>query len=315
MKSPDYQLIIIGGGPAGLTAGMYASRSRLKSILVEKGVMGGQVLSTDWIDNYPGFVDGINGFDLVDKLQAHGVRFGLKSMITTVSSLDLQPVIKTVFLENGSFLTTQTIIFCTGARPLHLEIPGEKEFAGKGVSYCATCDAPFYRNHEIVVIGGGDTAVQEALHLTKFATKVTIIHRRGELRATKIMQEKAFENKKISFLFNAQVSHIEGDKSGVQKIQVAFNDGNNTQLQVTGVFIFIGTIPNSEMLLPEQLETDDYGFILTNTEMETNIPGVYAAGDIRSKRSRQIINAAGEGAVALLSAEHYLSNLDTPGNK
>ncbi len=309
MKNSAYQIIIIGGGPAGLTAGMYASRSRLNTILLEKGAMGGHVLSTDWVDNYPGFVDGINGFELVEKLQAHAVRFGMESKIGNVTSLDLRAPLKKVNLENGDTLTAQTIIFCTGARPRRLGVPGEMELAGKGVSYCATCDAPFYRNQEVAVIGGGDTAIQEALHLTKFATKVTVIHRRAELRATKILQEKAFENEKLEFILNAQATAIEADKNGVDKVILSHQDGTNSKLMVTGVFIFIGTIPNNEMIPMDQINTDQFGFIITDQEMETNVKGVYAAGDICSKRSRQIINAAGEGAVAQLSAEHYLSNL------
>ncbi len=311
MKNTDYQLIIIGGGPAGLTAGMYASRSRLNSLLIEKGVLGGQIITTDWVDNYPGFVDGINGFDLVDKIQSHANRFGMKNLIANVASIDLKSAIKTIFLENGQTITAQTIIICTGASPRTLKIPGENEFRGKGVSFCATCDGPFYKNQEIAVIGGGDTAIQEALHLTKFASKVTVIHRNKQLRATKIMQEKAFENKKIEFLFSAQATSILGDQSGVTTVEINTEKSPKKTLPVTGVFVFIGTIPNNTFLPLEQLNTDEFGFIITDNEMETSIDGVYAAGDIRSKRSRQIISAAGEGATALLSAEHYLSNQDT----
>ncbi len=190
----DYQLIIIGGGPTGLTAGLYAARGRIKALLIEKGATGGQVLLTDWVDNYPGFKDGISGFDLVEKMTEHADRFDLEKRFAAVSSLDLKGETKTVFLENGESLTAQAIIISTGARPRPLDVPGEKEFAGLGVSYCATCDGPFYRNREIAVVGGGNTAIQEAIHLTKFADKVTIIHRRDELRATKILQEKAFAN-------------------------------------------------------------------------------------------------------------------------
>ncbi len=310
MKDTDYQLIIIGGGPAGLTAGLYASRARLNAVLIEKGVMGGQVLATDWVDNYPGFIEGIGGFELVEKLQAHATRFGLNSKIANVATLELQDPKKTISLENGEKLTAQTVIICTGARPGKLGIPGEKELAGKGVSYCATCDAPFYREQEVAIIGGGDTAIQEALHLTKFASKVSVIHRRGELRATKILQEKAFENQKIEFILNAEATSIGGGTGGVEKVVLKHRDGQQSQLDVSGVFIFIGTIPNNEVLPLDQINTDEFGFIVTNIEMETNLKGVYAAGDICSKRSRQIVNAAGEGAVAQLSAEHYLSNLD-----
>jgi thioredoxin reductase (NADPH) len=211
-------------------------------------------------------------------------------------------------LENGEIVTAKTIILCTGAKPRQLDIPGEYEFKGRGVSYCATCDGPFYRNQEIAVVGGGNTAIQDALHLTKFATKVTVIHRRGELRATKILQEKAFCNQKIDFIWNTQVKEIRGDKSGVAELLLSHHNGEESTLKVTGIFVLIGIVPNNEILPLDQLQTDKLGFIVTDEEMATTIPGVFAAGDIRSKKSRQIINAAGEGAVAELSAERYLGN-------
>ncbi len=309
MQQADYQLVIIGGGPAGLTAGMYASRSRLHALLIEKGTTGGQVLGTDWVDNYPAFADGISGFELMDKMTAHADRFGLEKKFSPVTSMDLVGELKTIILEDGSTITTPSVILCTGAKPRHLNVPGEEELQGKGVSYCATCDGPFYRNQEIAVIGGGNTAIQEALHLTKFASKVTIIHRRDELRATKILQEKACTEEKIRFIWNAQVSEIVAGKQGVESLNITFTDGSKTTLPVTGIFILIGIVPNNEILPLEQLKTDDAGFVITDTEMKTSLPGVFAAGDIRSKRSRQIINAAGEGATAELSAEQFLGSL------
>ncbi len=305
----DYQLLIVGGGPAGLTAGLYAARGRLKALLLEKGATGGQVLVTDWVDNYPAFPDGISGFELIDKMTAHGDRFGLEKKFATVSSLDLAGDIKTISLENGEQLTSRAVIICTGAKPRKIEVPGEEELQGKGVSYCATCDAPFYRDQEIAVIGGGNTAIQEALHLTKFASKVTVIHRRDELRATKILQEKAFAEDKMDFLWNAQVSEIVGGATGVESLNISYNDGSTSSLPVTGIFILIGVVPTNEVLPLDQLETDSGGFIVTDNEMCTRLPGVFAAGDIRSKNFRQIVNAAGEGATAELSAEHYLGNL------
>ena len=307
MLQAQYQLIIVGGGPAGLTAGLYAARGRLKTLLVEKGATGGQVLVTDWVDNYPGFVEGVSGFDLMDRMTAHADRFGLEKRFALIKSLALAGEIKTVTLENGEALTASTIILCTGARPRRLDVPGERELAGRGVSYCATCDGPFYRNQEIAVVGGGNTAIQDALHLTKFASKVTVIHRREELRATKVLQEKAFCNPKIDFLWNTQVTEIAGDKSGVAELFLRRNSGEEWTLKATGIFVLIGVMPNSD-LLPPELHTDAAGFVVTDKEMATNLPGVYAAGDIRSKRFRQIINAAGEGAVAELSAEHYLGS-------
>ncbi|MCL2340083.1 MAG: thioredoxin-disulfide reductase [Proteobacteria bacterium] len=308
MQQAQYQLIIVGGGPAGLTAGLYAARSRLKTLLVEKGVTGGQVLSTDWVDNYPGFIEGISGFDLMDKMTAHADRFGLEKKYATIVSLDLTGPIKSVTLESGEILTAATVILCTGARPRRLDIPGEFEFTGRGVSYCATCDGPFYRDQEIAVVGGGNTAIQDALHLTKFAAKVTIIHRRSELRATKILQEKAASNPKIDFIWDTQVLEVRGNKSGVDSLLLKNHSGDESVLNVSGLFVLIGIAPNNELLLPNHLDADKGGFIVTDEEMATSIPGVFVAGDIRSKRSRQIINAAGEGAVAELSAEHYLGN-------
>ncbi|NOR09876.1 MAG: thioredoxin-disulfide reductase [Desulfovibrionaceae bacterium] len=303
----SYQLIIIGGGPAGLTAGLYASRARLNVVLLEKGASGGQVLNTDWIDNYPGFIDGLSGFDLAEKMTAHAARFGLETKLAEVASMDLAGPVKKIFLEGGEVLTSQAVIITTGARPNMVGIPGEKELTGKGVSYCATCDAPFYRNLEIAVIGGGDTAIQEAIHLTKFASKVSVIHRRDELRATKIIQEKAFANNKIEFIWNSVATEVIGDKE-VEGLRLENKNGDQSTLAVQGVFVLIGTRPNNEMLPVDQLDMED-GFIKTDMEMKSSLPGVMAAGDICSKTVRQVVNAAGEGAVACLSVEDYLTDL------
>ena len=303
----SYQLIIIGGGPAGLTAGLYASRARLNVVLLEKGASGGQVLNTDWIDNYPGFIDGLSGFDLAEKMTAHAARFGLETKLAEVASMDLTGPVKKIFLEGGEVLTSQAVIITTGARPNMVGIPGEKELTGKGVSYCATCDAPFYRNLEIAVIGGGDTAIQEAIHLTKFASKVSVIHRRDELRATKIIQEKAFANNKIEFIWNSVATEVIGDKE-VEGLRLENKNGDQSTLAVQGVFVLIGTRPNNEMLPVDQLDMED-GFIKTDMEMKSSLPGVMAAGDICSKTVRQVVNAAGEGAVACLSVEDYLTDL------
>lgn len=309
MNKPDYQLIIVGGGPAGLTAGLYAARGRIKTLLIEKGAAGGQVLLTDWVDNYPGFADGLSGFELIDKMTAHTERFGLEKKFAAVESLDLQGDLKKIRLDSGETLTAQAVILCTGAKPRQIGVPGEAELQGKGVSYCATCDGPFYRNQEIAVVGGGNTAIQEAIHLTKFAKKVRVIHRRDSLRATAILQEKALANEKISFIWNAQVSEIVG-KESVEAVNIRHNDGSSSVLPVTGIFVLIGVKPNNEVLPLDQLQTDADGFLLTDSEMGClGLPGVYAAGDIRSKKFRQIINAAGEGATAELSAEHYLGTL------
>jgi thioredoxin reductase (NADPH) len=308
MAKTHYKLIILGGGPAGLTAGLYAARARMDHLLIEKGAEGGQILLTDWIDNYPGFPEGISGFDLAEKMTAHAKRFDLNSMFGNVVSMNLSEPVKRLELEDGSSLTCNTLIICTGAQPRPLGIPGEKELTGKGVSYCATCDAPFYRNMHVAVVGGGNTAVQEAAHLTKFADKVTLIHRRDELRATKILQENAFDNPKIDFIWNSNATKIHGTE-GVEELHLRNNDGEESILKVDGVFVLIGVVPNNEMLPLDILKADGGGFIPTDLETRTAVAGVYAAGDIRSKEVRQIINAAGEGATAVLAAENYLINL------
>lgn len=305
MKTTHHDLVILGSGPAGLTAGLYAARARMDHLLVEKGAAGGQVLLTDWIDNYPGFPDGLSGFELAEKMEAHARRFGLNTLTANVVTVDLSKTPKRLILENDDELTCNALILCTGARPQLLGVPGEAEFTGKGVSYCATCDAPFYRNMHVAVVGGGNTAVQEASHLTKFASQVTLIHRRDTLRATRIVQEKAFANDRINFIWNSQVTAIEGEK-GVERIRLKDNGGLESTLAVDGIFILIGVLPNNEML-PLHLLKSENGFIPTDTETRTAVPGVFAAGDIRDKEVRQIVNAAGEGATAVLAAEQFLN--------
>ena len=309
MAKTDHQLIILGGGPAGLTAGLYAARDRLHAVLVERGVAGGQVLLTDWIDNYPGFPEGVSGADLIEKMATQVARFELEIQNANVVKVKLTDAEKKLILESGEEITCRALIICTGARPNKLNIPGEKDFTGKGVSYCGTCDGPFFKDQKIVVVGGGDTAIQEADFLTKFASKVTVIHRRDQLRATKVLQEKAFANERIDFIWNSNVIAIEGEKE-VERIRIRNNNGEENEFDTSGVFILIGTIPNNEMLPLEQLGADEFGFIRTDDNMCTRIPGVMAAGDIRSKKVRQIVNAPGEGAVAAISAEHYLNEQD-----
>ncbi len=310
MKEKDhYELVILGGGPAGLSAGLYAARARLDHVLIEKGSPGGQVLLTDWVDNYPGFPEGISGFDLVEKMTQHAKRFDLNIMTEEVTRVDLSNERKKVLhLTGDRTVSCDSLILCTGAGANTLGVPGEHELRGKGVSYCGTCDAPFYRNMHVAVIGGGNTAVQEADYLTKFASRVTVIHRRDELRATKIVQETAFANEKIDFIWNSQVTAIEGE-NGVEKLQLLNKDGSKSTLEVEGVFVLIGVTPNNEVLPLDLLKADKWGFIPTDIESRTAVPGVMAAGDICSKDVRQIVNAAGEGAVAVLAAEKYLNNL------
>jgi thioredoxin reductase (NADPH) len=306
MEKSHYELVILGGGPAGLTAGLYASRARIDHVLIEKGAPGGQVLTTDWVDNYPGFPEGLSGFELMEKMTDHAKRFDVNILNKEVASIDCSaPGTSTLRFSDGSSITCSSLIICCGASPNKLGIPGELELSGKGVSYCGTCDAPFYRNMNVAVIGGGDTAVEEAEYLTRFARKVTIIHRRDELRATKILQEIAFANDKIDFIWNTRVTSIEGTKE-VERLQLLNNDGTTSSLEVQGVFILIGITPNNQVLPLDELDHDNWGFLKTDAETATNIPGVFAAGDIRSKLMRQVVNACGEGANAVIAAEHYL---------
>lgn len=274
--------------------------------MIEKGAPGGQVLTTDWVDNYPGFPEGLSGFDLMEKMTDHAKRFEVNILTKEVASIDCSvPGTNTLSFSDGNSITCRALIICSGASPNKLGIPGELELSGKGVSYCGTCDAPFYRNMNVAVIGGGDTAVEEAEYLTRFARKVTIIHRRDELRATKILQETVLANDKIDFIWNSRVTAIEGTKE-VERLRLLNNDGTTSSFDIQGVFILIGITPNNQILPLDQLDHDDWGFLKTDAETATNIPGVFAAGDIRSKLMRQVVNACGEGANAVIAAEHYL---------
>jgi len=306
-----YELVILGGGPAGLSAGLYAARARLDHVLIEKGAPGGQVLLTDWVDNYPGFPEGITGFDLVEKMREHAMRFDLNIELGCVTKVDPSDGKHILHLEDGGQISCDTLILCNGASANTLNIPGENEMRGKGVSYCGTCDAPFYRNMHVAVIGGGNTAIQEAEYLTKFASKVTVIHRREELRATKIIQEIAFANEKIDFIWNSTVTSIEGENE-VEHLKLLNKDGTTSTLDVQGVFILIGVTPNNDGVPLEILKADKWGFIPIDGESQTTIPGIMAAGDICSKDVRQIVNAAGEGAVAVLAAERFLQDKNNP---
>lgn len=306
MEKVDYDLVIIGGGPAGLTAGLYASRARLNVLLLEKMAPGGQIMITDWIENYPGFPEGISGMELSERFTEQAKRFDLSIESGEVESLDLSGDVKKIILADKE-ITTHSIIISTGASPRTLGI-GEEKFNGKGLSYCATCDAPFYKDKDVVAVGGGDTAVQESLFLTKFARKVYLVHRRDELRATKILQERAFENDKIEFVWDSVVTGMDG-LFGIEKVDVKnVKTGESKTLKADGCFIWIGIEPSSSFV-GDSLELDDWGFIKADANMETSVPGVYAVGDIRDTPLRQVATAVGDGAIAANSAEHFIENL------
>jgi len=305
-----YDLIIIGGGPAGLTAGLYNARARLNVLLLERLAPGGQVLTTDWVENYPGFPDGISGFDLIDKIKTQAENFDLQIRNEEVVRLELSDDKKVVFTDKES-LETKAIILACGATPRKIGIEGEEILTGKGISYCAPCDGPFYRDQEVAVIGGGDTAVEEAIFLTRFCSKIHLIHRRDRLRAIELLQERARAEEKIEFIWDTVPIKILGE-DGVEGIALKnVKTDESTQKEVQGVFIFVGTQPNTD-LVKGMVNLDVNGFITTNNNMETSIPGVFAAGDVRSKLFRQIATAVGEGAAASYSVERYLESLHQP---
>ncbi|MFN2356835.1 MAG: thioredoxin-disulfide reductase [Desulfotignum sp.] len=306
MTDFDYDLVIIGAGPAGLTAGLYAARARMHVLLLEKAVPGGQIIVTDWIENYPGFPEGISGFDLAEKMKIQAEEMGLKIDTAEVHSLKLHQNAKEVVLSDKS-LTAKSLIIASGASPKKLGI-GEDRYMGKGISFCATCDAPFFKDKTVVAIGGGDTAVQESIYLTKFAKKVYLVHRRDELRAAKILQERAFANDKIEMVWDTVATGVEG-LFGIEGVHVR-NVKTNVEktLAASGCFIWVGTLPNTEFL-GDDVKTDEFGFIRADARMQTNVPGVFAAGDIRDTPLRQVSTAVGDGAIAAVSAEHYIENL------
>jgi thioredoxin reductase (NADPH) len=301
-------LVIIGAGPAGLTAGLYAARAGLSTVLLERMAPGGQILLTDWVENYPGFPEGISGFDLVDRMKRQAERFGLQITTREAVDLDLDPDKHTVATDKGN-LETRALILASGASPQKLGIEGEELLTGKGVSYCATCDGPFYRDQEVAVVGGGDTALEEAVFLTRFVRRVHLIHRRDQLRAVKVLQDRAMAEEKISFRWNAVATKIVG-QDGVQGVELKnVRTGETTHLPVQGVFIFIGYRPNSE-LVKGKLDLDELDFVKTGKEMETSQDGVFAAGDIRAKSLRQVSTAVGEGAAAAYAAQKYLEKFE-----
>lgn len=306
----DYDVIIIGGGPAGYTAGIYAARAGLKTLLMEGAATVSQITITDLIENYPGIPDGINGFDLMQLFKNQALKFGLEIMTKDVTALKkpgAEDIVWEITMGDKTFRSL-SIIAATGAQWRKLGVPGEEEFAGRGVSYCATCDGPFYRDKNVVVIGGGDTALQEALFLTHFARKVTVVHRRDRLRAADILQKRAAAQKKIEFVWKANLAQIVG-KELVSAVKLKdVESGKISELPADGVFVFVGRIPQTE-IFRDVLKLDNAGYILTDDNMHTSAAGIFAAGDCRAKQFRQVITAAGDGANAIYSAELYIAAL------
>jgi len=305
MDSGSYDVIIIGGGPAGLTAGLYTSRARRDSLLIEKELVGGLIANAEMVENFPGFPDGISGIELGQLIHQQATKYGLKTITAEARGIELQGAQKTVKTTEGNF-ATRTIIIAGGAKRQELGVSGETEFTGRGVSYCATCDAPFFRDKPVAVVGGGNAAITEALHLAKFTSRVTVIHRRRELRATRILQERASAERNIEFLWDTTVEEIAGEVF-VQRLRLnQVLTGEQSTLDVAGIFISIGFKPDTAYL-KDILALDAVGHIVTNERMETAIPGILAAGDIRANSGRQAITAAGDGATAAIYAEEFLT--------
>jgi len=309
-----YDIIILGSGPAGLSAGLYAGRSRMKTLLLEQSAPGGQIAVTAEIENYPGCLDDDSGPSLIARFVKQAERFGVERVSDTVVSAQLVGDLKTIVGQKGTYYG-KTVIIATGASPVHIGCPGEEGLIGKGVSFCATCDAAFFEDMEVFVVGGGDAAVEEAMYLTKFARKVTLIHRRDTLRAAKSIQEKAFATEKLSFMWNTVVKELSGSDGILDRMVVEDTvTGQQTEILADeddglfGVFVFIGYKPRTA-IFDDSLVLEN-GYIPTDDKMRTNIPGVFAAGDVRVKSLRQVVTAAADGAIAAVEAEHYLESRD-----
>jgi len=309
MTSAYHDLVILGGGPAGLTAGMYAARSRMDVLLLEGASCGGQMMTYETVENYPGFPEGIEAPELAAKMADQAKRFGLNIMKDTALSVEVDPNTgeKIVRLKEGE-IRCKALIVTSGAHERKLGVEGEGKLRGKGVSYCATCDGAFFEDCIITVVGGGDMAVEEAIYLTRFGREVNVVHRRNELRATRVIQERAFRNPRIRFVWDTVVTGINGDDLVESVTLKNVKSGEISEMATDSVFIFVGTLPRSKFL-NGTVSLDKDGFVLVNTEMETNVPGIFAAGDVVSKRLRQVSVSVGEGATAAFSAEKYLECL------
>lgn len=305
MEKTNYQVVIVGGGPAGLSAGLYSARARHNTLLLEREIIGGQILNVENIENYPGFADGIDGFELSQLMQKQAEKYGLEIITAEATGLEMNNNGKRVLKTSEGDIEAEAVIFAGAAKRVKLNVPGEEEFTGRGVSVCATCDAPLFADQPLAVAGGGNAALTEALHLAKFGSKVSVIHRRDTLRAGPILQERAFAEPKIEFLWDTTVDAIEGDVF-VQSLKLHnVKTEEKSTIEVGGIFVSIGFVPDTAYL-KGVVPLDAAGHIITNAEMETEVPGVFAAGDIRSKLARQIITAAGDGATAAVSAGRFL---------
>ncbi len=309
----QYDIVIIGAGPAGLAAGLYAGRARMSTLIIEKEKDGGQIVQTAEIENYPGGLLEDSGPSLVARFAAQAEKFGCEKVLDTVQVVELDGPVKKIVCNKETY-EAKAVIIASGASPSHIGCPGEAEFTGKGVSYCATCDAAFFEDFEVYVVGGGDAAVEEAMYLTKFARKVTIIHRRDELRAAKSIQEKAFKNEKLAFMWNSVIKEIRGE--GLVNSMIVENTKTGEQTEIVadeedgifGIFVFIGFKPATAVF--EGKVNMEKGYIVTDQEMRTNVPGVYAAGDCRVKELRQVITAASDGAIAAWQAARYIDEMN-----
>lgn len=302
-----YDVIIAGAGPAGMTAGLYASRANLDTVMIERGMPGGQVANTEDIENYPGY-EHILGPDLSIKMFEHAKKFGAEYQYGDISKVEDKGDYKIV-VAGGKEYKTRTIIITTGAEYRKMGAPGEEELTGRGVSYCAVCDGAFFKDRELVVIGGGDSAVEEGMYLTKFASKVTIVHRRDSLRAQKIIQDRAFANEKVDFIWDTALESINAVDGKVGSVSLRnLKTDAESEFKTDGVFIYIGTIPLSTPFVSLGI-TNEEGYIPTNQEMETKVPGIFAAGDIREKSLRQIVTATGDGSIAAENVQKYIEDL------
>ena len=304
-EAVDRDLVIVGGGPAGMTAGIYAGRAALKPLILVGQAFGGQAATTSEMVNYPGFPDGIGGMALAEQMAAHAARFGAETAFEEATSLDLN-VCPFIVKTYGATYRAKTLIICTGTSPRKLGVPGERKFIGRGVSFCATCDGYFYKEKIVVVVGGGDSALDEGLYLTRFASEVVIVHRRDQLRATPILQARAQANPKVRFVWNTIVDEVLGEEAVTGVRARNLQNGEVSVIPCHGVFVYIGLNPNTQ-LFRGQLELTPEGYIVTDKRQRTNIPGVFAAGDVQDPYFRQVVVAAGSGAAAAIEAERFLA--------